>query len=438
MLLTGAHHESKLSTMSHETQQETGSNEVPEPNKAKATRKAKIPAGLRFRSGQYYTVISIGNGKQWRKKAGTSNLELAKKILAKRRTLVAEGRWLDVKEERLITVRELCQQYWAARGPELVKAKGNHALVKFFQNGRLAHTRVCDLTEELVSTVLNEREQAVKDTPHKVGGGVNGFSSSTRNRCQVKLQTMIRWAITSKKLDENPIAGMKKRREGDGRTTHLEQPEITELLDCLETTGAKQWWRDFIVASISTACRRAELMKMHFTDLNFTARTLTVQAENSKTMRSRTLPMDDMLYTVLERRFRERVGSNPHVFSYEGEAHKGVNVNAIHRAWHQTVKDSPRLRQFTLYHLRHSTLTHWANNGIALTTVQRMAGHSSPVTTARYLKNAPDVNQKLTAITNRLFTSHAKNRTDSTPIGQGSENAVQEATSEAVQGGDKK
>src|SRR6267154_2564806 len=102
--------------MNHKHQQQQASDApVAKPKR----RQAKLPTGLRLRGGQYYTKISIGNGKQWSKKTDTTNLELAKKILAKRVAAVAEGRYLDIKEENIITLKELCVKYWTDRKEDL-------------------------------------------------------------------------------------------------------------------------------------------------------------------------------------------------------------------------------------------------------------------------------------------------------------------------------
>ena len=56
------------------------------------------------------------NGRIIRESTGTSEKTLAKKILAKKRVLVVEGRHLDKKQVPKTTSFELCIQYWKLSG----------------------------------------------------------------------------------------------------------------------------------------------------------------------------------------------------------------------------------------------------------------------------------------------------------------------------------
>jgi len=74
--------------------------------------------GLYRRRGSpnWWVRYADPNGRIVRESTGTSEKTLAKKVLAKKRELVVEGRHLDKKNVPKTTFFELCSQYWKLSG----------------------------------------------------------------------------------------------------------------------------------------------------------------------------------------------------------------------------------------------------------------------------------------------------------------------------------
>lgn len=60
-------------------------------------------------------------------------------------------------------------------------------------------------------------------------------------------------------------------------------------------TGRRKHLREIIIAALDTGCRRGELLKLRWNDVEFESRTITIQAFNTKTMRERKLTMTTRL-----------------------------------------------------------------------------------------------------------------------------------------------
>jgi site-specific recombinase XerD len=105
--------------------------------------------------------------------------------------------------------------------------------------------------------------------------------------------------------------------------------------------------------------------------------------------KERVLPLSGRLLGELEHYWRaQRAGrpghDSPWLFLGEG-ADRPMNRSTGQNIYYRAVRNSGVRRKGGIHILRHSFATHCIENGIELTVVQRLLGHSSLLTTARYL-----------------------------------------------------
>jgi hypothetical protein len=120
------------------------------------------------------------NGKIVRISTDTDSKTLAKEILAKRRTLVAEGRHLDIKKTPTTPFFDLCKEYWEQHGKHL-RTKGmlkiteetqEDGSVKQVQTGMIeiwkrgfGNVSVKEIDQRAVEKFLNAHMQENELTP---------------------------------------------------------------------------------------------------------------------------------------------------------------------------------------------------------------------------------------------------------------------------------
>jgi hypothetical protein len=65
---------------------------------------------------------------------GQHSKTLAKSILDKKRSLVADGKHLDIKKLPSVTFHELCKEYWGLHGKNL-RTHGLEAMIEIWKTG---------------------------------------------------------------------------------------------------------------------------------------------------------------------------------------------------------------------------------------------------------------------------------------------------------------
>jgi integrase len=125
--------------------------------------------------------------------------------------------------------------------------------------------------------------------------------------------------------------------------------------------------------------------------VDFRNQILTVQAENAKSGKKRTIPMDSTLIEtlkVLPSRLRQGLVFPTSRRNENGErdAHRGLSDN--HRSFRR-LADKLEIEDIRFHDLRHTFASHLVMNGVDLKTVQELLGHANLTMTLRYSHLAP-------------------------------------------------
>jgi len=253
-----------------------------------------------------------------------------------------------------------------------------------------------------------------------------GTSRETMNHRLRALKAMFTWAVASGMIAQNPIAGVKRLPVGAKHIRRqrraLSDWEIERLLHAAEeddrlmqarfnasktvgggSKGAR--WAAlkrpervpqavFFRALVQTGARYGELTCATWGDVNLYERTLALRAENTKSERTRVLPLCDALVDdlVALKEVHERVlgAPGPRVFlSPEAVEWPDVSRNAL-RLLHRVMKRAGIARRdehghvVDLHALRHAYASQLARHGVGLVVAQRLLGHSDPSLTAKH------------------------------------------------------
>jgi integrase len=134
--------------------------------------------------------------------------------------------------------------------------------------------------------------------------------------------------------------------------------------------------RPLLICLLDTAMRSGEALKLTWDDLDFDPRRLTVREFNTKTLSERAAP-------ITERLARELQALYPRTGKRADRLVFGVTDN-IHRSFHGACK-AAGIEDLRVHDLRRTAATRLHRGGMPIAEIARILGHSSIVTTYRYI-----------------------------------------------------
>lgn len=232
-----------------------------------------------FRRGKVYWIRYADQfGRTVRQSANTPSKTVARKILAKKKTEVAEGRHLNKKKVSRKTFFDLCSEYWETHGA-FRKTKGLKGAIELCKKD-FGNVPVREITIKTVETFLSRRSKE------------DGWTPATKNRYRALLSSIFSKAVTWEDIEHNPVTGLKPSKENPGREIFLTEAQVVALVKaCADDL------RPIVLVALHTGMRRGEILSLCWSQVDFRARTITVR--ESKSGKSRNIPMDDTIREVL-------------------------------------------------------------------------------------------------------------------------------------------
>lgn len=211
------------------------------------------------------------------------------------------------------------------------------------------------------------------------------------NRELALLRAMLNTAVHQQWITRNPFnagAPLINAANEEKREVVLSRDEERRLLDACDErmrtfkrNGKDVTVRDarrvhlkgFLIALLDTGCRRGELLKLVWDDVDFDAGVLHIRAFNTKTQRERAVPMSTRLRGELAKR-------------YEASPKTGTvfGLTDVKKSFDAARKDAG-LEHVRLHDIRHTAATRLVQQGVPLAGVSRHLGHTNVQTTYRYV-----------------------------------------------------
>ncbi|PWF44023.1 tyrosine-type recombinase/integrase [Massilia glaciei] len=226
------------------------------------------------------------------------------------------------------------------------------------------------------------------DTRRMLLNAKDGTGARTSNRILALLRAifnkMIDWHLYT---GANPCAGIDKFKENSRERflTGDELPRFFAAIDKIDHVDFK----DFILLSLFTGARRANVLGMRWQDINFHAAILTIPTEVSKNGNPLTIPLTDAARTVLVR----RMGNAPKMANDPAEKTASPYVFAANSAtgymsppnkhWKALLADAG-IEDLRLHDLRRSLGSWAAMGGTSLPIIGKMLGHKTSQATSVY------------------------------------------------------
>lgn len=250
----------------------------------------------------------------------------------------------------------------------------------------------------------------------------DGIKPATINRDLDRIRKVYSCAVEWGFLSDHPLKKVKRIKVDNDRVRYLSVDEEQRLREALAkreaerrtsrdrhnawhkergSVGHPQWPLDgftdhlmpMVLVALNTGMRRGELFGLDWRSVNLPARLLTVQASNSKSGKTRHLPLNDEAVGVLQRWSVQHGGSGL-VFP----SSNGARLGNINKAWEGIVKEA-ELSDFRFHDLRHDFASKLVMAGVDLNTVRELLGHADLKMTLRYAHLSPG---KLAAAVEKL------------------------------------
>jgi len=239
-------------------------------------------------------------------------------------------------------------------------------LNRFFKGKQLS-----DVTSESTAHYIAERKTRV--------------SPATVNRELSCLKCLLNRAVEWGRLKANPIIRVKKFKEPEPKDRILTVKEIKRLLD-----AASPEIRPVLIIALNTAMRRGEILGLRWRDVDFVKGFILI--ENSKSGRSRKVPMNGLVFETLwaMKRETEFVFENPETRTNIKDV-KTAFKGACGRAKKDPKDENDKGIEGLRFHdLRHTAASRMIEAGVDLVTVSKILGHATIQMTMRYCHPTPE------------------------------------------------
>lgn len=240
-----------------------------------------------------------------------------------------------------------------------------------------------------------------------------------------ELHALFQLAVKRKQLEENPFHNLAKPKSNKNRVINTYTEEECHRL----VKAAAQYkqpelleWDLIIIAALTTAMRKSEILNLVWSDIDFNEMTITIACKQNtdetwewrvKDTDHRTVPMtEDLSELLIDLQSRRPVGY-PYVFvpplrydeiqrirkgntSKKGKqtwTYEDSRISIIHEfnTIFNRIRKKAGIKQHKTFHdLRRTAITNWFYEKLEINEVMRLAGHSKYDTTLKYYLSVKD------------------------------------------------
>ena len=188
-------------------------------------------------------------------------------------------------------------------------------------------------------------------------------------------------------IPSNPARGVRLPDLPEGRTRHLEPAELQKLL-----LACPVWLRPIVGLAVSTGCRRGELMRIRWRDVDQQrGRILLELTKNGKPRFAYLNQLANQVIASLDR-------GKPIDLIFPGLTPGQVTVAFVRACQAAGIED------FSLHDLRHTFASQLRMNGADLHTLGQLLGHKDLRMTARYSHLSPEYLGVAASKLDQIFT----------------------------------
>lgn len=213
----------------------------------------------------------------------------------------------------------------------------------------------------------------------------NGASTTSANRKLSTLKSFFRYLQKMGEVDANPLRLVTGPKNKKPLPVFVRDSEMEELLQEENFEKDLQGSRTRLILEMLyvTGMRRAELIGLRLSDVDFSLMQLKVSGKRNK---QRIIPFAESLKMLIEEylNFREEICPNGVDWLFVSDKGEQMPVSAVYKVVRERLASVTSLTKRSPHVLRHSFATSMLNNGAELTAVKELLGHESLASTSVY------------------------------------------------------
>lgn len=266
-----------------------------------------------------------------------------------------------------LTYAELCERYLEA-------AKDYKRSIKDDRQRLRDHIFPKLRTKKLSEISLHQLQQLHREIKQRT-------SASTANRCAALIKKIFNDAVRWELMSQSPARHLKLFKEPSPRETYLSPDECRRFIEACNSDENIFACGLFLLAMF-TGRRIGELLNAEWSDLDQQNQTLTIH--QTKSGERQQVVLDTVALEVFAS-IPQLLG-NPFIIAGKKA---GCRMNHYRRAWDRIIKRSG-LKNFPPHGLRHNYASMLVARNVPLSTVQKLVGHKSALTTSKYAHHRND------------------------------------------------
>lgn len=355
---------------------------------------------VRKRGSTWFIDYIDPSGKRIRKSFKTKKEATSEH--AKRVSLIAEGRYLDVKKDIKTTLGAIIKKYKENFESQRSFNGWKKLCLENFKTYFGEDTIISNIRYVDLETYRNHlRAKLTRKNTIRTDASVNREISCLHHL----LSKGVEWEL----LEQNPFKRGKSllTKENNKRLRFLTHDEIQKLL-----AVAPKHLREAIICAVNTGMRRGELLSLKWEQV----RNGFIYLQNTKTNEPRQIPINDTLAELFEEMKKRNPGAR-YVFTYQKEKKEEVkevgNLKILkfndepmleNKHSFETAVKKAGIEHCRFHDLRHTFASHLLMNGANIKDVQELLGHKTLEMTLRYAHLSAEHKKKAVNLLNGLTT----------------------------------
>jgi len=212
------------------------------------------------------------------------------------------------------------------------------------------------------------------------------------NRFLALLSRMFTCAINWGWIKENSVKGIERYQE-EKRDRWLNQEETKRLWDVLERYP-QNYTAQALKLLILTGARKSEVLKATWDQFNLKEGIWVKPSHLTKQKKTEYVPLSKPALQLLQELQKRHLDQETYVFP--GKI-KGQPLQEIKRFWASALKEA-KLENVRIHDLRHTYASNLVSQGLSLSIVGRLLGHTQASTTQRYAHLSQESLKKATEL----------------------------------------